>query len=88
MAAADGVAFLQGLEAGGVIPVVKHFPGLGQASANTDVSPATTQPWSVLQHAGLLPFKSAIAAGRAGGDDRQCQRPRVDDAAGEHLAAS
>jgi beta-N-acetylhexosaminidase len=63
VAAADGVAFLQGLEAGGVIPVVKHFPGLGQASANTDVSPATTQPWSVLQHAGLLPFQSAIAAG-------------------------
>ena len=63
VAAADGVAFLQGLEAGGLIPVVKHFPGLGQASANTDVSPATTQPWSVLQHAGLLPFQSAIAAG-------------------------
>ena len=32
VAAADGVAFLQGLEAGGVVPVVKHFPGLGQAS--------------------------------------------------------
>jgi beta-N-acetylhexosaminidase len=63
VAAADGVAFLQGLAAGGVIPVVKHFPGLGQASANTDVSPATTQPWTVLQHAGLLPFQSAIGAG-------------------------
>src|SRR5579862_8488217 len=63
VAAADGVAFLQGLEAGGVIPVVKHFPGLGQASANTDVAPATTQPWSALQHAGLLPFRSAIASG-------------------------
>ena len=62
IAGADGVAFMQGLEAGGVIPVVKHFPGLGQASANTDVKPATTQPWSVLQHAGLLPFETAIAA--------------------------
>jgi beta-N-acetylhexosaminidase len=63
VAAADGVAFMQGLEAGGVIPVVKHFPGLGQASANTDVAPATTQPWSVLEHAGLLPFQSAFASG-------------------------
>jgi beta-N-acetylhexosaminidase len=60
---ADGIAFMQGLEAGGIIPVVKHFPGLGQASANTDVAPATTQPWSDLQKAGLLPFESAIAAG-------------------------
>jgi beta-N-acetylhexosaminidase len=63
LAAADGVAFLQGLEAGGIVPVVKHFPGLGQASANTDVAPATTQPWSVLQHAGLGPFESAFASG-------------------------
>jgi beta-N-acetylhexosaminidase len=63
IAAADGIAFLEGLEAGGVVPVVKHFPGLGQASGNTDVAPATTQPWSVLQRAGLLPFKSAITSG-------------------------
>ena len=61
--AADGVAFMQGLEAGGVVPVVKHFPGLGQASGNTDVAPATTQPWTSLQHAGLLPFQSSIRAG-------------------------
>jgi beta-N-acetylhexosaminidase len=63
VAAADGIAFMQGLEAGGVIPVIKHFPGLGEASANTDVAPATTQPWSVLEHAGLLPFQSAFGAG-------------------------
>jgi beta-N-acetylhexosaminidase len=61
--AADGVAYMQGLEAGGVVPVVKHFPGLGQASGNTDVAPATTQPWSSLQQAGLLPFQSSISAG-------------------------
>ncbi len=61
--AADASAFAAGLTAGGVIPVIKHFPGLGQASANTDVKPATTLPWTTLQGAGLLPFKSAIAAG-------------------------
>jgi beta-N-acetylhexosaminidase len=63
VAAADGVAFMEGLEAGGVVPVVKHFPGLGQASGNTDVAPATTQPWSSLQRAGLLPFETAFASG-------------------------
>jgi beta-N-acetylhexosaminidase len=63
VAAADGIAFMQGLEAGGIVPVVKHFPGLGQASYNTDIKPATTQPWSNLQKAGLLPFESAIVAG-------------------------
>ncbi|HEY6469935.1 MAG TPA: glycoside hydrolase family 3 N-terminal domain-containing protein [Candidatus Dormibacteraeota bacterium] len=61
--AADAAAFATGLTAGGVIPVIKHFPGLGQATANTDVKPATTVPWTTLEGAGLLPFKSAIAAG-------------------------
>jgi beta-N-acetylhexosaminidase len=63
IAAADGIAFLQGLDAGGVVPVVKHFPGLGQASGNTDVAPATTQPWLALQQAGLGPFENAFASG-------------------------
>ncbi|HVC04610.1 MAG TPA: glycoside hydrolase family 3 N-terminal domain-containing protein [Candidatus Acidoferrales bacterium] len=60
---ADAQAFAAGLAAGGIIPVIKHFPGLGQASANTDVKPATTLPWTTLEGAGLLPFKSAISAG-------------------------
>lgn len=61
--AADGVAFLQGLEQGGVIPVLKHFPGLGGASGNTDDGPADTLAWSSLQESALPPFESGIAAG-------------------------
>jgi beta-N-acetylhexosaminidase len=61
--AADGVAYLQGLEQGGVIPVLKHFPGLGGASANTDYGPADTVPWPTLEQSGLPPFESGIAAG-------------------------
>jgi beta-N-acetylhexosaminidase len=61
--AADGAAFLTGLQAGGILPVVKHFPGLGNATANTDVKPATTLPWSTLEHAGLIPFERAFTAG-------------------------
>ncbi len=62
-ATVDGLAFARGLRRAGVVPVVKHFPGLGQASSNTDVRPATTLPWSWLQTHGLLPFGSAVRAG-------------------------
>jgi len=51
-----GAAFLRGLRAAGVTPVVKHFPGLGGSVGNTDVTSATTT-------AQLGPFRSAIAAG-------------------------
>ncbi len=62
--AADyGLAFAQGLEDGGVIPVVKHFPGEGATSANTDYGPATTPPLSELEGNDLLPFEAAIRAG-------------------------
>ena len=59
---ADGLAFASGLEHAGVIPVVKHFPGLGSASGNTDDGPATTLPWATLSQTGLVPFSNAVAA--------------------------
>jgi beta-N-acetylhexosaminidase len=62
VAAAYGVAFARGLLAGGVIPVVKHFPGLGQASSNTDFGKASVPPLSVLKASALIPFKAAISA--------------------------
>lgn len=58
-----GLAFAAGLRSAGVVPVVKHFPGLGGATANTDVAPAATKPWSRLRHRGLLPFVAAVRAG-------------------------
>jgi beta-N-acetylhexosaminidase len=60
---ADGVAFLQGLMAGNVVPVVKHFPGLGGASGNTDDGPASTLSWATLQSTAIPPFVAAIKAG-------------------------
>jgi beta-N-acetylhexosaminidase len=62
-AARYGVAFMHGMQAAGVVPVVKHFPGLGGASANTDYGPATTLPLATLRTGGLIPFQAAIAAG-------------------------
>jgi beta-N-acetylhexosaminidase len=63
VASEDGLAFAEGLESGGVVPVIKHFPGLGGASGNTDVMSASTPPWSTLQKVGLVPFEKAIRAG-------------------------
>lgn len=62
-AARYGLAFAAGLRAAGVLPVVKHFPGLGGTVGNTDDGPAATPPLSTLTSAGLVPFESAIAAG-------------------------
>jgi beta-N-acetylhexosaminidase len=63
VAAAYGLAFAQGLQSSAIVSVVKHFPGLGHASANTDLQPATDPPLSQLQTDDLIPFQSAITAG-------------------------
>jgi beta-N-acetylhexosaminidase len=60
---ADGTAFMEGLKGAGVIPVVKHFPGLGGVSQNTDDGPAWTLPWSTLERVALPPFEAAIKDG-------------------------
>jgi beta-N-acetylhexosaminidase len=44
IATVDGLAFATGLRRAGLVPVVKHFPGLGQATASTDVAAAWTKP--------------------------------------------
>jgi beta-N-acetylhexosaminidase len=61
-ATAYGIGFAQGLQEGGVIPVVKHFPGMGQASYNTDYGPAFDPPLPVLKTGSLRPFDAAISA--------------------------
>ena len=63
VATAYGLAFAQGMLRGGVIPVVKHFPGLGQASYNSDFGPSSVPPLPVLKAAALRPFETAITAG-------------------------
>lgn len=41
----------------GITPVIKHFPGLGTASGNTDFGPATTAPLASLQNRDILPYR-------------------------------
>jgi beta-N-acetylhexosaminidase len=58
-----GIAFMRGLQAASVLPVLKHFPGIGLSVANTDFGPAATRPIAELRAHGLQPFANAIAAG-------------------------
>jgi beta-N-acetylhexosaminidase len=57
---ADAVA---GWRAGGVAPTLKHFPGLGAATVNTDDGPATVSSTRDQLAEGLVPFRAGIAAG-------------------------
>ncbi|GAA1415019.1 beta-N-acetylhexosaminidase [Glutamicibacter uratoxydans] len=45
----------------GVQPVVKHFPGLGKVTANTDVSSSVTDSTTGADSPDLAPFKKSIA---------------------------
>jgi beta-N-acetylhexosaminidase len=62
-AAGYGIAFANGLRAGGVVPVGKHFPGLGHVDGNTDTGVAHDPPFSLLQNNDVLPFRLASQAG-------------------------
>ena len=53
-------AWNDGLRAAGVLGVVKHWPGHGQAR-DTHVGGSSVPPWSVLQGRDLIPFKAAFA---------------------------
>jgi beta-N-acetylhexosaminidase len=58
----QGTAVLRGLASGGVDTTVKHFPGLGRVTANTDTASQVTDPITTAQSAYLQPFAAAIAA--------------------------
>jgi beta-N-acetylhexosaminidase len=59
--AALSSAFASGLESTGVIPSMKHFPGLGFATQNTDASVVTIGVSTSRLAPGLRPYRTAIA---------------------------
>ncbi|TML10727.1 MAG: beta-N-acetylhexosaminidase [Actinobacteria bacterium] len=62
--AADVVAFVRGLHDGGAAATLKHFPGLGAATTNTDVAPSIVDvPAATLRSTDIPPFTSGIGAG-------------------------
>jgi beta-N-acetylhexosaminidase len=57
-------AFVTGLHRGGSAATVKHFPGLGAATANTDTARATVNLTAAeLRSIDLVPFAAGITAG-------------------------
>lgn len=58
------VAFAQGLAGARVAAAVKHFPGIGRATRNTDrAAVAITASRTELDRSDLVPFRAAIAGG-------------------------
>ncbi|ADG99253.1 glycoside hydrolase family 3 domain protein [Segniliparus rotundus DSM 44985] len=57
-------AYAQGLRDGGVLPVVKHFPGHGRASGDSHQGSVTTPDLADLQDFDLVPFREIV--GRLG----------------------
>jgi beta-N-acetylhexosaminidase len=62
VAAAYASAFAQGLAAGGELSTVKHFPGLGHSSGNTDNGPAHTLSLTQLDQGALPAFRGTLAS--------------------------
>jgi beta-N-acetylhexosaminidase len=58
-----GLAFADGMTSAGVVPVVKHFPGLGRVDANTDTSSGVTDHVTTRRDRLLRPFATAIGQG-------------------------
>lgn len=58
-----GLAFAQGMQAAGVLPVVKHFPGLGAVGGNTDVTARVVDTVTGPTSPSLQPFRDAVEAG-------------------------
>jgi beta-N-acetylhexosaminidase len=61
--ASHGTAFARGMAASGVLPTIKHFPGLGRVGGNTDVSSDVTDRVTRRGDAYLRPFQAAVDAG-------------------------
>jgi beta-N-acetylhexosaminidase len=58
-----GRAFVLGMSEHGVVPTLKHFPGLGRVHANTDTSRGVTDRVTTRHDAYLRPFATSIRAG-------------------------
>lgn len=79
-AARLGVAVVEGLQAGGVAACGKHFPGHGDAAADSHVElPVVPHAPERLREVELEPFRAAAAAGVASMMTAHVMYPALDD---------
>lgn len=58
------LAMIRGMQDGGVLACVKHFPGHGDTAVDSHIGlPVVEQAYETLEKTALLPFKRAIDAG-------------------------
>jgi beta-N-acetylhexosaminidase len=58
-----GAAAIRGYLSGGVLPVAKHFPGLGDTVADSHVDLPLSQSGDPTREIDMIPFRRAVAAG-------------------------
>ncbi|MGI9622387.1 MAG: glycoside hydrolase family 3 N-terminal domain-containing protein [Acidimicrobiales bacterium] len=56
-----GAAIIDGYQASGLVPVLKHFPGHGSGSADSHLGFSTTPPLSELRERDLLPYEALLS---------------------------
>jgi beta-N-acetylhexosaminidase len=76
-------AFVHGMNAADVATTVKHFPGLGRATGNTDTTPGVTDP-TTRHDSYLKPFHAGINAGTQFVMVSSATYPSIDP---DHIAA-
>ena len=59
-------AYARGLRDGGLLPVLKHFPGHGQASGDSHEGSVVTPPLETLQANDLVPYRTLTAEAPVG----------------------
>jgi beta-N-acetylhexosaminidase len=79
LVAACGVAFIQTLQAEGILAVGKHFPGHGDTTVDSHIAlPIVPHARARLEQIEFTPFKAAIAAGVAGIMSAHVAFPAID----------
>ena len=74
-------AYVAGLQAGGVLATVKHFPGHGDTDVDSHIGlPTINHPRDRLERIELVPFRAGLAAGAAGVMTAHIQLPALEPA--------
>ena len=85
VAARMGCACIEGLQSGGCLSVVKHFPGHGATAADShDGTPVVKKSLEALRDYELYPFQQAVVAGADGVMMAHILYPEIDP---DHIAS-